>query len=248
MKKTLLAVLAFATFSTIYAQETFTKPEQTEFYEPVPPVVTPAAAFAGAPSDAIVLFDGKSFTEWQSDKDGSAAKWTLNSDGSMTVKGGAGDIKTKRVFNDFQLHVEWRSPIEPDSLTGQRKGNSGIFLQEKYELQVLNCYQNKTYTNGQTGSIYKQTPPMANACAKMGNWNYYDILYTAPVFRKNGTMEKQPYVTVIHNGIYVQNHTAIQGTTEYIGTPKAVVHGKGGIKLQDHGNQVSYRNIWIREL
>ena len=248
MKKTLLAILAFSAFATINAQVALTKPEQTEFYDPVPPVVTPAAVLAGAPSDAIVLFNGKNFNEWQSDKDGSAPPWTLNADGSMTVKGKTGDIKTKRVFNDFQLHIEWRSPIEPDTLTGQRKGNSGIFLQEKYELQVLNGYQNKTYTNGQAASIYKQSPPMANACAKMGDWNYYDVLYTAPVFRRNGTMEKPPYVTVIHNGVYVQNHTAIQGTTEYIGAPKIVPHGKGGIKLQDHGNQVSYRNIWIREL
>lgn len=248
MKKTLFALLAFAACYTINAQEGLTKPEQTEFYDPVPKIVTPAATLTGAPSDAIVLFDGKDFAEWQSDRDGSPAKWTLNADGSMTVKGGAGDIKTKKTFKDFQLHVEWRSPIEPDSLTGQRKGNSGIFLQEKYEVQVLNCYQNKTYTNGQTGSIYKQTPPMANACAKMGDWNYYDIVYTAPKFRRNGSMEKAPYVTVIHNGIIVQNHTMIHGTTEYIGQPKIVAHGKGGIKLQDHGNQVSYRNIWIREL
>lgn len=241
-------MLAFAACTSINAQAALTKPEQTEFYEPVPPIVTPATTMGGVPSDAIVLFDGKDFSNWVSDKDGSAAKWTLNKDGSMTVKGGAGDIKTKKVFQDFQLHIEWRSPIEPDSLTGQRKGNSGIFLQEKYELQVLNCYQNKTYTNGQTASIYKQTPPMANACAKMGDWNYYDVIYTAPRFRKNGTMESNPYITVVHNGIFVQNHTMIQGTTEYIGSPKIIAHGKGGIKLQDHGNQVSYRNIWIREL
>lgn len=248
MKKSILALLAFAACTSISAQEALTKPEQTEFYEPVPPIVTPAATMGGAPSDAIVLFDGKDFSNWVSDKDGSAPKWTLNKDGSMTVKGGTGDIKTKKIFQDFQLHIEWRSPIEPDSLTGQRKGNSGIFLQEKYELQVLNCYQNKTYTNGQTASIYKQTPPMANACAKMGDWNYYDVIYTAPRFRKNGTMESNPYITVVHNGIFVQNHTMIQGTTEYIGSPKIIAHGKGGIKLQDHGNQVSYRNIWIREL
>lgn len=248
MKKSILMMLAFAACTSISAQEALTKPQQTEFYEPVPPIVTPATTMGGVPSDAIVLFDGKDFSNWVSDKDGSVAKWALNKDGSMTVKGGAGDIKTKKVFQDFQLHIEWRSPIEPDSLTGQRKGNSGIFLQEKYELQVLNCYQNKTYTNGQTASIYKQTPPMANACAKMGDWNYYDVIYTAPRFRKNGTMESNPYITVVHNGIFVQNHTMIQGTTEYIGSPKIIAHGKGGIKLQDHGNQVSYRNIWIREL
>ena len=182
------------------------------------------------------------------DADGSPAKWTLNADGSVTVKPGTGYMRSKQTFGDFQLHIEWRSPMEADSLKGQRKGNSGIFLQERYELQVLNGYQNATYTNGQAASIYKQTPPMANACVKMGDWNAYDVIYTAPKFRRNGTMETPPYVTVLHNGVLVQNHTAIQGTTEYIGAPKIVAHGKGGIKLQDHGNLVSFRNIWIREL
>lgn len=269
MKKTLLAILALATFSTTYAQTDLTKPEDTEFYEPVPPIVTPAAKLGDAPSDAIMLFDGKNFDNFVEDVDGSAVKWvmdksrvigrdytaegkpvrwTLNSDGSMTVKKGTGDIKTKKLFGDCQLHVEWRSPIEPDTLTGQRKGNSGIFLQERYEVQVLNSYKNKTYTNGQAGSIYKQTPPMANACRVMGEWNSYDIIFTAPRFRRNGSLEKAGMVTVIHNGIVVQNATVIQGSTEYIGAPKNVAHGKGAIKLQNHGNEVSYRNIWIREL
>lgn len=269
MKKTLLAILALATFSTTYAQTDLTKPEDTEFYEPVPPVVTPAAKLGDAPSDAIIIFNGKNFDNFVEDVDGSAVKWTmdksrvigrdytaegkpvrwtLNSDGSMTVKKGTGDIKTKKLYGDCQLHVEWRSPIEPDTLTGQRKGNSGIFLQERYEVQVLNSYKNKTYTNGQAGSLYKQTPPMANACSVMGEWNSYDIIYTAPHFRRNGSLEKAATVTVLHNGIVVQNATVIQGSTEYIGAPKNVAHGKGAIKLQNHGNQVSYRNIWIREL
>ena len=117
-----------------------------------------------------------------------------------------------------------------------------------YEVQVLNSYQNRSYRNGQAGSIYKQSAPLVNATSKMGDWNTYDILYTAPKFRENGTYETPPYVTVIHNGVVVQNHTPIQGTTEYIGTPKVLPHGKGPISLQDHGNLVSFRNIWIREL
>lgn len=269
MKKTLLALLVFTAFSTIHAQTDLTKPEDTEFYEPVPPIVTPAAKIGDAPSDAILLFNGKNFDNFVEDVDGSAVKWTmdksrvlgreytaegkpvrwtLNSDGSMTVKKGTGDIKTKKLFGDCQLHVEWRSPMEADTLTGQRKGNSGIFLQERYEVQVLNSYQNKTYTNGQAASIYKQSPPMANACRPMGEWNTYDIIFTAPRFRKNGSLETAGKVTVIHNGIVVQNATVLQGSTEYIGAPKNVMHGKGAIKLQNHGNEVSYRNIWIREL
>lgn len=249
MKKTSFSILALAIGWSLQAQEPLTKPEQTEFYEPVPKIVSPAAKIGGAPSDAIVLFDGSNLNNWLSAREGGgAAAWLLNGDGSMTVAGGKGDIKTKQVFQDFQLHIEWRSPLEPDSLKGQKKGNSGIFLQERYEVQVLNNYQNTTYTNGQAGSLYKQTPPLVNACAKMGDWNTYDIIYTAPRFRRNGSVESAAYVTVLHNGIIIQNHTPIQGTTEYIGPPKNSAHGKAGIKLQDHGNAVSYRNIWIREL
>jgi hypothetical protein len=270
MKKMKLAAWVFlAATSAAMAQTDLTKPQDTEYYEPVPKVVTPAAKAGDPPSDAIVLFDGKNFDNFVHDVDGSGVKWTLtkngvlgreytadgppvkwklNGDGSMTVVGRTGNIKTKQLFGDCQLHIEWRSPMESDSLKGQGKGNSGVFLQERYEVQVLNNYQNTTYTNGQAASIYKQTPPMANACAKMGDWNVYDIFYKAPTFRKNGSVETLPVITVIHNGVVVQHATVIQGTTEYIGAPKMVMHGKGAIKLQDHGNAVSFRNIWIREL
>jgi Domain of Unknown Function (DUF1080) len=264
-----LLIISILAANILSAQENLVKPEQTEFYEPVPKIVAPAPKMGDAPSDALILFDGKNFDNFIQDLDGSAVlwkmdsnrvlgrdykadgppvKWTLNGDGSMTVKGGVGGIKTKQLFGDCQLHVEWRSPMEPDSLKGQKKGNSGVFLQERYEVQVLNSYKNDTYTNGQAGSIYKQTPPMVNACRPMGEWNSYDIIYTAPRFRRNGSVEQPPKVTVIHNGIVVQNATIIQGSTEYIGAPKNLAHGKGAIKFQDHGNAVSYRNIWIREL
>ena len=264
-----LLIISILAANVLSAQENLIKPEQTEFYEPVPKIVSPAANVGQAPSDAIVLFDGKNFDNFIHDADGSAVKWTmnadrvigreytaggpavkwkLNGDGSMTVAGGTGGIKTKQLFGDCQLHIEWRSPMEPDSLKGQRKGNSGVFFQERYEVQILNSYQNATYTNGQAGSIYKQTPPLVNACRPMGEWNTYDIIFTAPRFRANGSQEKAGMVTVIHNGIVVQNATVIQGSTEYIGSPKVQAHGKGAIKLQDHGNAVSFRNIWIREL
>jgi hypothetical protein len=248
MKRTFLAMLACAPWlaATSLAQD-FTKPETTEFWDPEVRVVAPPAAAGQAPSDAVVLLDGKSLDNWVSAKDGSPVKWKLV-DGAVTVVGGSGDIRTKQEFGDFQLHIEWRSPVEPETLKSQGKGNSGIFLQGMYEVQVLNSYQNRTYANGQAASLYKQTPPLVNACSKMGEWNTYDIIYTAPRFRKNGSVETPAYVTVIHNGVIVQNHTQIQGTTEYIGPPKNPMHGKGPIRLQDHGNAVSYRNIWIREL
>jgi hypothetical protein len=223
------------------------KPEETEFWDPEVPVVTAAATPGAPPSDAIVLFDGKNLDNWVSVKDGSPARWEVK-DGAFTVVSGAGNISTKQDFGDYQLHIEWRSPMEPDTKKSQGKGNSGIFMQGLYEVQVLNSYQNRTYRNGQAGSIYKQSAPLVNSTSKMGDWNTYDIVYTAPRFRPNGSMETPPYVTVLHNGVIVQNHTPIQGTTEYIGPPKQPFHGRGPISLQDHGNLVSYRNVWIREL
>lgn len=247
-----LVLVAFATQSI--AQDSravkknyLPKPEDTEFWDPEVRVVTPGASLGVAPSDAIVLFDGTNLDKWQSVKDGSAAKWDVK-DGLMTVVKGAGNISTKQDFNDYQLHIEWRSPIEPETLKSQGKGNSGVFMQGMYEVQVMNSYQNRTYRNGQAGSIYKQTPPLVNATSKMGDWNVYDIIYKAPRFNDNGGMVSPPMVTVLHNGIVVQNNTVIQGTTEYIGAPKILPHGRGPISLQDHGNLVSFRNIWIREL
>lgn len=221
------------------------KPEDTEFYEPVPPKVKPGEGNQ-PPSDAIVLFGGEDLSKWES-VDGGKAPWEVN-DGYFTVKPQSGNIRTKESFGDFQLHIEWRSPQEIKG-EGQQRGNSGIFLQGLYEVQVLDSYDSKTYTNGQAGSIYKQSPPLVNAMKPTPEWETYDIIYTAPKFsEKNGAMLEPGYVTVLHNGIVVQNHTKLQGTTEYIGTPRWVAHGDGPIVLQDHGNPVSFRNIWIREL
>ncbi len=242
-----LSTLALAQDPRAVKKDYLKKPEETEFWDPEVRVVTPGSGYGVPPSDAKVLFNGKNLDGWVSVKDGSPAKWTV-ADGTLTVAKGAGNISTKDDFGSYQLHIEWRSPDEPATLKSQGKGNSGIFMQGMYEVQVMNSYQNRTYRNGQAGSIYKQSAPLANATSKMGDWNTYDIIYTAPKFRENGTYETPPYVTVIHNGIVVQNHTEIQGTTAYIGSPQVVPHGKGPISLQDHGNLVSYRNIWIREL
>jgi hypothetical protein len=220
-------------------------PKVTEVWEPVPLVVTPGKTSQIPPSDAIVLFDGKNLAAWQG-KDGNAPKWSLGN-GSVTVVKDAGDIRTKQVFGDCQLHVEFRTP-EIVMGEGQGRGNSGIFLQESYELQVLDGYNNKTYSNGQTASVYKQHIPLVNVCKKPGEWQMYDIIYTAPRFKEDGTLEKPAYLTVFQNGVLVQNHVELRGSTAYIGQPKYKKHGKAAIKLQDHGNMVSYRNIWIREL
>ncbi|WP_128545783.1 3-keto-disaccharide hydrolase [Larkinella soli] len=254
MKKSALT-LAFLTGAAGLAlaqpQPSKQTPESTEIWEPVPRIVTagtssPAASGLTAPSDAIVLFDGKNLNNWVSSKDGSAAKWTV-ADNAMTVAKGAGDIQTKQEFEDYQLHIEFRAPSEVVG-TGQGRGNSGIFMQGIYELQVLDSYDNRTYSNGQAGSIYKQTMPLVNASRKPGEWQMYDVIYTAPKFNKDGMMLAPPYITVLHNGVLVQNHTAIKGPTPYVGLPIVKPHGKGPIKLQDHGNPTSFRNVWIREL
>ena len=225
------------------AQETKEKdPTVTEIWEPAPEVVTPGEGNK-PPSDAIVLFDGKDLSKWEGN-DGSA-QWQVK-DGALTVGAGKGDIHTKQDFGDIQLHIEWRTPKEVKG-DGQGRGNSGIFLQSLYELQVLDSYNNKTYSNGQAGSIYKQSMPLVNATKGPGEWQVYDVIYRAPEFK--GNMLKTPgRITVFLNGVLVQDHTEIKGTTEYIGLPKTVPHGKAPLKLQDHGNPVSYRNIWVREL
>lgn len=223
-------------------------PAMSEYWTPQPAVVTPGntcQSLVTPPSDAIVLFDGEDLSQWENSKGGSV-EWTI-ADGVFTVKGGTGEIRTKQLFDDFQLHIEWRMPenIKGES---QGRGNSGVFLQGMYEIQILDCYQNETYVNGQTGSIYKQTPPLVNAMQKPGMWNTYDIIYTAPTFTKDGNYRTPPTVTVLQNGVLLQNHTTILGTTEYIGFPNVKEHGAGPIILQDHGDPVSFRNIWIREL
>ncbi|WP_217652715.1 3-keto-disaccharide hydrolase [Tangfeifania diversioriginum] len=224
------------------------KPEMTEIWDPEVPVVTPGETPVDAPSDAIVLFDGTDLSrEWTS-QDGGKPQWIVE-DGAVTVKRGTGVIKTKRVFEDFQLHIEWRSPSEVVG-ESQGRGNSGVFLQERYEVQVLDNYNNRTYRNGQAGSLYKQYAPQVNACKAPGEWQTYDIIYTAPRFNDDGTYFTPPVVTVLHNGVLVQNNVKLRGPTEYIGIPEYTVteHGPGSIMLQDHGNPVSFRNIWIREL
>lgn len=221
-------------------------PKLTEVWKPVPPVVSPGATSADAPSDANVLFNGKSLDAWESAK-GGAATWTLK-DGAMTVKPGTGGIRTKDSFGSCQLHIEWQTPALVKG-EGQGRGNSGIFLMGQYELQVLDSYDNVTYSNGQAGSMYKQSMPLVNVCRKPGEWQSYDILFTAPVFLEDGRLKEPARITVLHNGVLIQHNVAIWGQTSYIGIPKYEKHaGKLPLVLQDHGDLVTYRNIWIRNL
>ncbi len=240
------ANLLFALLTIIsYAQAQQGDPKMTEIWEPQPKIVTPGIA-TGAPSDAIILFDGSDLSKWQH-SDGKPAQWEVK-DGIMTVKPGTGVITTKQAFGDMQLHVEFRTPekVEGES---QGRGNSGIIIQGRYEVQVLDCYNNKTYSNGMIGSIYKQYIPLANACRKPGEWQTYDIIFTAPRFNDEGRAIVPANVTVLLNNILVQNHVDILGTIQFIGLPKYEKHNlKEPLTLQDHGNLVSYRNIWVREL
>ncbi len=231
------------------------KPEDTEVWAPVPKVVTPGQSEGAAPSDAIVLFDGKNLDEWVSTKDKSPAKWTV-ADGVVTVNKAAGNIETKRSFRNYQLHLEWRIPATIAG-TGQARGNSGLFLASTgsgdagYELQILDSYENKTYVNGQAGSIYKQYPPLVNACRKPGEWQSYDVIWTAPAFNDDGSVKTPAYVTAFHNGVLVQDHSELKGETLYIGKPQYKKYDAAPIKLQAHGDKsepISFRNIWIREL
>lgn len=213
---------------------------------PRPAVVTPAPAGAPvpAPSDAVVLFDGTNLDAFRSGD--AAAKWEVR-DGAMIVNG-TGDIETKATFGDCQLHVEWASPSEVKG-DSQGRGNSGVFLFGRYEIQVLDSYENPSYADGQAAALYGQKPPLVNACRKPGEWQTYDILFRAPRFAADGTVTAPARVTVLHNGVLVQADEAMLGATGHRALAKYEAHGdRGHIRLQDHGNPVRFRNLWIRPL
>jgi hypothetical protein len=233
------------------------RPQDTEVWDPVPKVVTPGAVDSAPPSDAIILFDGKNLDEWVNTRDKSPAIWTVQ-DGVLTVSKarGSGNIETKRLFHNYQLHIEWRIPVNVTG-TDQARGNSGVFLASTgggdagYELQILDSYNNRTYSNGQAGSIYKQGIPLVNPARKPGEWQSYDIVWMAPVFSADGSLQSPAYATVFFNGVLVQNHFELKGETLYIGKPLYKKFDSAPIKLQAHpdpSEPVSFRNIWVREL
>jgi hypothetical protein len=258
LSKLLTFAALITTAAPLFAQQPPTaKPEETEVWEPVPKVVTPGKTSSEPPSDAIVLFDGKNLDEWVMNKDKSPADWTV-AHHVMTVKKrvGGGSIETKRSFKNYQLHIEWRVPKNITG-SGQGRGNSGVFLASTgqgdagYELQVLDCFNNKTYVNGMAGSLYKQAIPLANPCRKPGEWQVYDVAWTAPTFNDDGSVKTPAYATVFFNGVLVENHFELKGETRYIGKPFYKKYDTGPIKLQAHGDKsepISFRNIWVREL
>lgn len=251
-----VAFLACAAAALQAQEHSQMKPEETEVWQPVPKVVTPGnVCTASAPSDAIVLFDGKDENEWVSAQDHTPAKWVVG-DGVLTVAKGTGNIETRRSFKNYQLHIEWKIPATITG-SGQARGNSGVFLASTgpgdagYELQVLDSYQNSTYVNGMAGSLYKQSIPLANAARKPGEWQSYDVAWTAPVFNDDGSVKTPAYVTVLWNGVLVDDHFELKGQTLYIGKPFYKKYDRAPIKLQAHGDKsepISFRNIWVREL
>jgi hypothetical protein len=213
---------------------------------PQPPVVTPGRTFsqnATPPSDAVVLFDGKDLSHWRDKRTGGEPQWKVQ-DGVMVSD--KGDIETTNVFGDVQLHLEFKEPTPPRG-EGQGRGNSGVYFMGQYEVQVLDCYGNKTYADGSTGAIYGQHPPLANACRPPGEWQTYDIVFTAPRFAADGSVTSPAYVTVILNGVVVQNHQAFRGASNWKSLGKYTPHASElPLALQYHSNPVSFRNIWVR--
>jgi hypothetical protein len=251
----MIAALLAGTAFAANAQQA--KPEDTEIWDPVPKVVTPGEKLGEAPSDATILFDGKNLDEWVQADDHSPAKWIVH-DGILTVDKHYGNIETKKEFTNYQLHIEWREPTDLEG-SGQARGNSGVFLASLgkgdagYELQVLDPFNNKTYVNGMAGSLYKQAIPLANPGRKDGEWQVYDIVWTAPTFNDDGSLKTPAKATVFFNGVVVENNFELIGPTLYIGKPSynGVKGGPHPIKLQAHGDKskpLSFRNIWIREI
>jgi hypothetical protein len=249
------AVLAVLAATAIAAQESKPKPEDTEVWKPIPAVVTPGDTCGAPPSDAIILFNGRNEDEWVSAQDHTPARWNV-ADGLLTVAKGTGNIETRRAFKNYQLHIEWRVPADIAG-SGQGRGNSGVFLastgpgDDGYELQVLDPWQNSTYVNGMAGSLYKQAIPLVNPGRKPGEWQTYDVVWTAPAFNEDGSLKSPAYATVFFNGVLVENHFELKGQTLYIGKPFYKKYDRAPIKLQAHGDKskpLSFRNIWVREL
>lgn len=234
-----------ATAAALGAQPPQGDPKATEVWEPEPRVVAPGTGGA-PPADAIVLFDGSGLAAWQA-ANGGPAGWHV-ADGAVTVVAGQGAIQTRAGFGDVQLHLEWRAPAAVSG-EGQGRGNSGVFLMGLYEVQVLDSFQNRTYANGQAASVYKQHIPLVNASRPPGEWQSYDLVFVAPRFRADGAVERRATLTLFHNGVLVHNHVELEGPTLYIGKPAYQAHAEAlPLLLQDHGNPVSFRNIWVRPL
>lgn len=257
MNKNWMLLLCFFPIIEICGQKKY-DPKETEVYSPVPKIITPGKQAGLPPSDAIQLIAGNDLSQWEADRsEGGPAGWLIEA-GILTVNKKAGDIRTKQKFMDFQLHLEYKIP-EQISGSGQARGNSGLFLASLevsegaggYELQILDNFNNSTYVNGQAGSIYKQYPPLVNACQPPGVWQTYDVIWKAPRFSADGKLESPACITAFHNGVLIQNHAILKGDTPYTGPPTYRSHGASPIKLQAHGDPsepIAFKNIWVRKL
>jgi hypothetical protein len=252
MHRQVYAAIGTSALAVLFAADDgLTRWKVSDRSRPVPAVITPGTASTQEatgkpPSDAIVLFDGKDLSQWVSNK-GGPAQWK-SVDGALVIAPGTGDIHTKQAFGDCQLHVEWAEPDPPHG-EDQGRGNSGIYLMSKYELQVLDSFQNKTYADGQAGAVYAQFPPLVNACRPPGAWQAYDVIWHGPRFAADGKLLLPARITVLQNGVLVQDNTALTGPTDYMHRPAYIAHAaKMPLLLQDHDQPVRFRNIWIREL
>jgi hypothetical protein len=241
-------LLSVPAVTVLSAQQAERDPHAHEVPPPktAPRVVTPGTMPGAPPADAIVLFDGTDLSKWEADR-GGAAQWTV-ADGAMQVKPGTGGIRTKQPFGSVQLHIEWATPtvVKGES---QGRGNSGVFLMGQYEIQVLDSFENPTYFHGQAAGVYKQHAPLVNASRKPGEWQTYDIVFHAPRFDEHGKNIERATFTVFHNGVLVQDHVEVMGITTHEGPPYYEAHPeKLPLGLQDHGDLVRYRNVWVREI
>jgi len=258
MKKIIVIIICIVCAIGLYAQNSQQArqwdPRSTEWYTPVPPKVQPGNAPGQPPADAIILFDGKDLSKWESANRDTIQRPPVKIEGGVMYLGsGTGNIRTKEYFGDCQLHIEFKSPPAKEykeQHKGQHRGNSGIIMQSRYEIQVLDGDDNPTYVNGMVGSIYKQSAPLVNAYTKNGEWQVYDIYWKAPVFNGDGTVASPAIATVVLNGIVIQNNFVLKGGTPFTGLPVYTPHGRMPLLLQDHndGTSVAFRNIWIRNL
>jgi hypothetical protein len=249
------ALMSIALACGLVAAAAAADPKDTEQWEPEPRVIAPADAPDAPPADALVLFNGRNLDQWTNTNTHAAACWKV-ADGIVTVDKACGNIETRERFKNYQLHLEWRIPADITG-EGQERGNSGLFVASTgpgdagYEVQILDSYNNRTYSNGQAASIYKQSAPLVNAMRKPGAWQTYDVIWTAPLFLADGSLKSPAYLTVFHNGVLVQNHVELTGETTYSGKPSYKPYLDAPIKLQAHGDKsapISFRNIWIRRL
>ncbi|MEM9415455.1 MAG: DUF1080 domain-containing protein [Planctomycetota bacterium] len=248
------ALLALTAFVVGDVREAYMQWEVHDQARPKPPVVMPGAMSSQetpgtAPSDAIVLFDGSSADAFRHGN-GEACNWVIRDDGTLEVAPGqGGDIYTRQAFGDIQLHLEWLASEDMPDREGQARGNSGVFLMDRYEVQILDCYENESYADGMAAAIYGQAPPLANACNPRGQWQTYDIIFRRPHFDDDGNCIKPATITVLHNGVLVQDHTEILGPTRHHARTEYQPHSDAEpLRLQDHGDKMRFRNIWVREL